>query len=898
MKRLSLFLTLSFLTYSALFSQNGKLESLNPQPRQAYYKSDLNDAFHFTKSTCILLNYEIPNYQAANILNAKLVSLGLDTLPVLLGFGTPEYTSHIFLGINDPNINNYLWRDRISPDAPGKEGYLLDVGSKLVLLNGCDSAGLYYGLMTLSELITKNNNDISILPCRVIDAPEFPIRWVYYPTNMYVGANVDKAKEDWYQWSKLKLNGVMVADVKFNFIDALEHRYQDSLSSLAAFAKSKYLNFIPSVFPFGYSNSILFFNPNFASGLPVQNQKFVINNKTGNLVPTVKVGLSNGGFENHYGNSFPGFLFIDNKYATADEQIYHSGKTSIKFDNFDGGNARICYQTKVSPFKYYHISGWVRTEDLVNASDLRIAVINTKGVSLNYANINIPTTTNSWKKIDLMINSLESDTLNIYWGIWSAKSGKIWWDDISVEEESFVNLLRRDGTPVTVTNLLGSKIYQEGVDYDSLRDPKTGLASPWYGDFDTYHTPPNFTISDNSLIKDGDTVLISYYHAITIYDGQVDATMSDDKLYEQLELEFSILDSIVKPNYYFMSHDELRTMNWDYGDKIQNKKPAELLAANVNRLANIIHKYNPNSDIWDWSDMFDEYHNAIQKNYYFVNGDLRGSADLITNSIGITNWNSQKDKQQQSLQFFSNKGFRQISAPFYDQDANQIRIWKENTRDVPNFKGMMYTTWSKNYNYVDAFAQYSWNHAPYIYHRPPSDTILPNELPLKIKVYGDPYDDNWRLTNLKIYYSTQYVNFDSVSVNEFPSDTITVNMQLHGSTFMYYYIQATDNRGWTSRIPFIKNRDFFIGCFVDGIPSQNDEKTKVIFDQNNNSIKIECEAELQRSINIVDLIGNTFFQGEMHGLQKEISIRNWNRGIYFVTIKSSKQTVVKKVIVF
>ncbi|MCE5304270.1 T9SS type A sorting domain-containing protein [bacterium] len=36
----------------------------------------------------------------------------------------------------------------------------------------------------------------------------------------------------------------------------------------------------------------------------------------------------------------------------------------------------------------------------------------------------------------------------------------------------------------------------------------------------------------------------------------------------------------------------------------------------------------------------------------------------------------------------------------------------------------------------------------------------------------------------------------------------------------------------------------------------------------------------------------------MHGLQKEISIRNWNRGIYFVTIKSSKQTVVKKVIVF
>ncbi|MCE5305157.1 T9SS type A sorting domain-containing protein [bacterium] len=61
---------------------------------------------------------------------------------------------------------------------------------------------------------------------------------------------------------------------------------------------------------------------------------------------------------------------------------------------------------------------------------------------------------------------------------------------------------------------------------------------------------------------------------------------------------------------------------------------------------------------------------------------------------------------------------------------------------------------------------------------------------------------------------------------------------------------------------------------------------------------MECGTELQRSINIVDLIGNTFFQGEMHGLQKEISIRNWNRGIYFVTIKSSKQTVVKKVIVF
>ena len=52
----------------------------------------------------------------------------------------------------------------------------------------------------------------------------------------------------------------------------------------------------------------------------------------------------------------------------------------------------------------------------------------------------------------------------------SGKEGKLWWDDLRIEEIGLVNVLRRPGCPVTVRGENGTT-YEEGRDYEKIVDP-------------------------------------------------------------------------------------------------------------------------------------------------------------------------------------------------------------------------------------------------------------------------------------------------------------------------------------------------------------------------------------------------------------------------------------------
>lgn len=51
--------------------------------------------------------------------------------------------------------------------------------------------------------------------------------------------------------------------------------------------------------------------------------------------------------------------------------------------------------------------------------------------------------------------------------------------------------------------------------------------------------------------------------------------------------------------------------------------PAELLADNVLKCVETIQSKNKDVEIFVWSDMFDNTHNA-REDYYLLNGDLTG----------------------------------------------------------------------------------------------------------------------------------------------------------------------------------------------------------------------------------------------------------------------------------
>ena len=81
--------------------------------------------------------------------------------------------------IDNPLIKNYCLTRQIDVTSknPGKEGYVLIVDKKTIIIVGWDDAGAFYGLQTLRQLINKYKQ--FKIPCLTIrDWPYFPFRGV------------------------------------------------------------------------------------------------------------------------------------------------------------------------------------------------------------------------------------------------------------------------------------------------------------------------------------------------------------------------------------------------------------------------------------------------------------------------------------------------------------------------------------------------------------------------------------------------------------------------------------------------------------------------------------------------------------------------------------------------
>jgi hypothetical protein len=361
-----------------------------------------------------------------------------------------------------------------------------------------------------------------------------------------------------------------------------------------------------------------------------------------------------------------------------------------------------------------------------------------------------------------------------------------------------------------------------------------------------------------------------------------------------IDKQFRIVDSLMNPDIYFMSHDEIRTMNWDDGDRKRNLKPAEILADNTNKCYDIIKKVNPNAEVYDWSDMFDIYHNAVEKDYYLVNGDMRGSAELLNKNIRIGNWNS--GKHVASLDYFNGLGFSQMSAPFYDQDENNIRIWKEWTKNTTNFLGMMYTTWANNYRYMMHFSQYAWNHAPYIYHNPP--TVFSSNLKLGLKVNGDVWDTSWSLQSMKLYYKTPSDNdFIAVPLTVTIGKDTTITMELPANAkAVQYYFEAIDNHSWNTKIPFGGSQYFKLGDWGTGVDESNAEKMTITPNPAGEYIEIKLtgsELATSEMIRIYNVLGDLVAEQVAKGSKTRIDISYFPKGLYYVKCGDHTRQFIK-----
>ena len=446
---------------------------------------------------------------------------------------------------------------------------------------------------------------------------------------------------------------------------------------------------------------------NYVEGILARDALFVVNGGKATLQADNPTRLVNADFEDAAGNHFKGWRFQDDEGVTsfADQAVKHGGKMSLRMENVGKNQYRHCrimQPISLQPHRQYRISFWLKSENL-SPADPEVKILRTDGQgAISFQAFHVERT-QDWKHYDLVFNSLDNAKANLYLGSWYGKEGKMWWDDVSVEEIGLVNVLRRPGCPVMVRGENGIA-YEEGRDYEKIADPRL---HPWIA----YHDQPAIRLAANSRIRDGERLRVSYYHPIIVYQDRITSCLSEPKIFTDWEAEVKRINDLVHPAAFLMSHDELRVVNQCALCQSKQMTPGELLAWNVRKAAQIIREVRPDAGIWVWNDMFDPQHNAVD-HFYAVNGSLRESWKGLDKDVGIVNWHG--GLKGKNCQFFADLGLKQILSGYYDgdEDGSGIAGWRDNAKAVPGIVGAMYTTWEDKYGAMEAWARKAWGDRP------------------------------------------------------------------------------------------------------------------------------------------------------------------------------------------
>jgi hypothetical protein len=526
----------------------------------------------------------------------------------------------------------------------------------------------------------------------------YPYRWVYVSRGLGRDRDVEDIRRIAHTASEHGLNGMVLA-AGLDTISLRSADYLRRLDEVKDICAKSNIEIIPLIFSVGYGGSVLAHNRNLAAGIPVRQALFVVEGKEARLVPDPPVEIVNGGFEEFDGHGLKGYRFHDRpgEITVVDTEVVKEGKASLRMERFgeldpENGHARIMQEIAVHPWRSYRIWCWVKTEGLNPPSAFRIQVL-VDGRSLAPYDPGIPATTD-WRRVAMVFNSLHYDNVRVYAGLWGGKAGRVWLDGLQIEELGLKNVLRRPGTPVSVLDEDGRMIYQEGVDYDRIVDPRLNPSSP-YGD------PISIRLTPDSRIREGQRLRVSFYHGMCVNRGQVSVCMSEPEVYEIWRKEARLIHEHLQPKKYLLSMDEIRAGGSCAVCKARNMTMAQILGDCITRQIAILREVNPEAEILIWSDMLDPNHNA-HGDYYLVEGDFTGSWKYVPKDLVIICW--YYNKRDLSLKFFSELGFRTLAGAYYDGDTlDNPRGWLESLDKTPNAIGIMYTTWQNKYDLLAPF---------------------------------------------------------------------------------------------------------------------------------------------------------------------------------------------------
>jgi len=517
-------------------------------------------------------------------------------------------------------------------------------------------------------------------------------RWVYVSSDLGSDQELARVEGIARTASQHGINGMLLS-AGFDAMDLKPSENLERLARLKQACDHVGVEIIPAAFGVGYGGGVLSHNKNLAAGQPVRGALFIAKGQKATFLADPAVKIANNGFE-EVENGLPVGFTVHGSRAVIDSTVSHSGKASVRFEGFSGpeGEVYLAQSLRVHPYRCYRLRAWVKTEGAGPRMAIHLIAVAQDGRDLSYMEPPLPETSD-WHEMVWGFNSWYADQVEFRVGVSDGKTGKVWVDNVAIEEVGLTNVLRRPGTPVTVRNDKTGEVYTEGRDFAPISDPKLN--------FSWEHEGPAIKLLPGSRIRTGDRLRVDYYHGTTIYRDQTTIDMSEPAVYEVWQRQIPLIEKYLAPKKYFLSMDEVRVGGFCEACRRRHLSMAQILGDCTTRQYTMIRTANPKAEVYVWSDMFDPNHNAQQK-YYLVDGSFDGTWQYIPKDLVIACW--YYEKRDLSLPFFSKLGYRTLGAAYYDaNDLENPKGWIESLDRTPGAVGIMYTTWENKYRLLPAF---------------------------------------------------------------------------------------------------------------------------------------------------------------------------------------------------
>ena len=201
-----------------------------------------------------------------------------------------------------------------------------------------------------------------ITPVMLSQSRAYRDRWVYVSADLDSNQELERVEGIARTASEHGINGILLS-AGFDAMDLKSPEDIERLRRLKQTCDHLGVEIIPTGFGVGYGGGVLSHDKNLAAGQPVRGALFVAKGNEATFLADPAVRIANGGFEQVEG-SLPAGFTAHGARAAIDTTVFHSGKASVRFEDFSGpeGEVYLAQPLLVLPYPCYRLRAWVKTE--------------------------------------------------------------------------------------------------------------------------------------------------------------------------------------------------------------------------------------------------------------------------------------------------------------------------------------------------------------------------------------------------------------------------------------------------------------------------------------------------------------------------------------------------------